>query len=290
MSLGKQLSILALSMAVLVSFWVPLSFAQESQQEVIATSEAQLENSQVFIKEQQKKKIADLRILYRNQVEVYRNAEKSFQIAKAQYDQVQTLQALEEAIVATRNTMLERSNVLITYLELLEAILADTNGIELQLKKETTQELTGVIMSLKIHQETVQVAKERQEIASLADDFEPIASSYESIAYRSVSLIRTGKIQTVKDKAEIIYKDIAAEHSTQEVSSFTKSKRERAYQEIERTFKLINDALAEINVDINESNANGFSTSSYENILGELNPLYAQISLSLDHLSELVKL
>lgn len=290
MSFKKQLSVIALSAGILFFIFVPVSFAQESAQTVVATSEGQLKDSQVFIKEQQKKKIAELRTLYRNQVEVYRNAEKTFQIAKAQYEQVQTLQALEEAIIATRSVMFERTKVLITYLELLEAILTDTNGIELQLKQETTQELTNVIMALKIHQETVQVAKERQEVASLADDFEPIATSYESIAYKTVSLIRIGKIQTVKDKAEIIYKDIVEEHSSQEVSTLTKSKRERAYQEIERTFKLINDALATINLDVLESSTSGFGTSFYENILGELNPLYAQLSLSLDHLSELVKL
>lgn len=241
-------------------------------------------------KERETQRIAELRILYRDQVGVYRTAERAFIIAKTNYFQVQTLSALEEAVRATQTVLMERSKVLVTYLELVDAVLIETNGVELDLKNQSHTELFNVINALKIHQETIAVSKDRQAMAIVADEFEPIAVSYQSAVYKALSLIRIGKIQEIHDKAEIIEADIIKEHESQEVSSVVTARRERAYAEIERNFEETNTNLVKLNAQFLDAKQKGFTRSFFERILESLSPVYVQITRSLDHLEELVTL
>lgn len=278
----------ALLLVILGSFFGTAIFAQETATaEATATSEA---TTQIFTKERETEKIRQLRILYRDQVEVYRKSEKDFSIAKTNHEQVQTLAALEEAVNATRTVMADRLRVMITYAELIDAVLVETNGIELDIKEQTHSELVGMINLLKIHQENVQVAKDRPAMALLADDFEPVAIQYESLVYKTLSLIRIGKIQEVQDKAEIIEADIIKEHDSEEVSSVITAKRERAYAEVEKDFKVTNQDLAKLNEDFLVARRDGFKRGFYERILEDLSPVYARLSRTLDHLEELLSL
>ena len=263
---------------------------EEASQEAVATSEGELILSETLIKERETARIQELRILYRDQVEVYRNSEKAFAIAKTNYQNVQTLSALEEAVTAGKTVFTDRSRVMITYLELLDAVLIETNGIELDLKDQSHTELFGLINALKIHQDAIIVSRDRQELATLADDFEPIATSYQSAVYKALSLVRIGKIQEVHDKSKIIKIDIVSEHDAQEVGPVTTARRERAYAEIERNFDTVNGSLVKLNGLFLEAKRDGFSRSFYERILKDLGPVYAQISRSMDHLGELIAL
>ena len=255
-----------------------------------ATDSAQMDSIEVFTKDRETARIAELRILYINQVELYRNSEKAYTIAKINFQQVQTLSALEEAVKATKLVMTERSKVLITYLELLDTVLIETNGIELDLKNQSHTELTGLINAIKIHQDNIIVSNNRESMVLLSDEFEAIEFSFTSSVYKALSLTRIGKIQEVRDKSEIIKADIEDRNNSQDISTSDNSKIKRAYIEIERNFDTVNKNLAELNEKFLEAKKDGYSRSFYEGVLSDLGPVYAQISKSLDHLEELITL
>lgn len=282
----KKIFILSLALIVGLTFG-NLAFAQDNLTQENSADET---TPQVFTKQRETQRIQELRNLYRDLVEVYRTSQRQYLVSKTNYEQVQTLSALEEAVSATRTVMNDRLNVMVTYTELIDAVLVETNGIELDLKDQTHAELTGMINLLKIHQENVILSKDRQAMAILSDDFEPIAAEFESLVYKTISLIRIGKIQEVHDKAEIIEQDIISQHEQENVSALTTSKRERAYSEIERNFDDVNASLAIINEDFLEARRDGFKRGFYENVLQDLSPIYIKISRSLDNLSELIKL
>lgn len=252
-----------------------------------ATSEA---TSWVFIQERETEKITQLRLLYRDQVLVYRNSENEYSIAKTNYEQVLTLSALEEAVAATEKVMFDRSRVMITYLELISAVLSETKGVELDLKSQSQTEMSGLINLLRGHQEKILVSKDRLAMATLSDEFAPIAVQYENAVYKALSLIRIGNIQEVRDKAKIIKDDIVLEHSSQEVSAFQLAGRERAYAEIERNFKTINDGLIDLNLKFLDISRDGYSRTFYQRVLSDLGPIFAELTRSLDHLEELIRL
>ncbi len=256
-----------------------------------ATSSPVVANAdKIFNKSRNTKRIAELKVLYRDQIEAYRNSDKQFNIAKTHYFNVLTLVSLEELVSYTRTAMSDRLKVLITYLELLSVTLEDTTGVELALKEESLKQLRSTIVTLKLHQEDVALAKDRGTLNQLADDFELYVKPYEQVSYRALSLIRIGQIQAVYDAATIIDTDIKKSKEGERVGAVVESKRVRAYQEIQRNFTITNDGLIELNDSVISRENGNFSRSFYENTLSDLEPIYIQMSRSLDHLEELLKL
>ncbi len=281
-----------LFLALIFVFAVVFLVADVSAQDVADESPAPevVETTKIFNKTRNTQKIADLKILYRDQIEAYRNSEKEFNIAKTHYFNVETLTSLEEAVAATDLVMKNRLKVLITYLELLGTTLEDASGVELALKEESLKQINSSIMSLKLHQEDTVLAKDRAAVNLLADNFEVFVEPYNQVTYRALSLIRIGQIQSVYDAAVIIDSDIKKDKEGDDIGAVVEAKRDRAYQEIQRNFTITNSGLKMLNNRIIEGKDDGFGRSFYEKTLDELEPIYIQMSKSLDHLEELLRL
>ncbi|MBU0974908.1 hypothetical protein KKD03_04375 [Patescibacteria group bacterium] len=268
---------------------------QDSDQALIQTQEESpapevVTTNKIFNKSRNTQKIVDLKVLYRDQIEAYRNSDKEFNIAKTHYFNVLTLISLEELVGTTQLAMSDRLKVLITYLELLSATLEETSGVELALKEESLKQIRTSIIDLKLHQEDIVLAKDRSAANLLADDFELFVESYGQVSYRALALIRIGQIQSVYDAATIIDSDIKKSKEGEDIGAVIESKRVRAYQEIQRNFSITNDGLIKLNDKIIESESDDFGRSFYEKTLADLEPIYIQMSRSLDHLEELLKL
>ena len=145
-------------------------------------------------------------------------------------------------------------------------------------------------MTLQLHQEDIILAQDRTSVNFLADNFEVFVGPYNQVSYKALSLIRIGQIQAVYDLASLIDVDIRESQEDDEVGAVKESKRERAYQEIQRNFSITNSGLAKLNNKIIVGDEETFSRSFYEKALRDLEPIYIQMSKSLDHLEELLKL
>ncbi|MBP7740832.1 hypothetical protein KA089_01460 [Candidatus Woesebacteria bacterium] len=244
----------------------------------------------IFSKTRNTQKIAELRLLYRDQIEVYRKSDKAFNIAKTHYFNVLTLVSLEELVAANQKAMDDRLNVMITYLDLIGTTLEDTSGVEIKLKTESLSQINEMIVNLKLHKDKVAVSRDRALLNETADEFALMVKPYEYVSYRALSLIRIGQMQLVYDAAFIIDADIKKIKESEDVGAVVKSKRARAFQEIQRNFTITNEGLAELNDKIIFGVQESFGSSFYEKTLDGLQPIYIQMSKSLDHLTELLKL
>ncbi|MCB9812934.1 MAG: hypothetical protein H6772_00870 [Pseudomonadales bacterium] len=247
-------------------------------------------STQILNKKRNTQKIIDLKILYRDQIEAYRNSAKEFNVAQSNYFNVQTLTALEDAVNATRQAMKDRSKVLITYLELISATLEDTAGVEISLKDQSLKQIESLIITLRLHQDDIDLSKDRNAVNLLADSFEIFVEPYNQITYKALSLIRIGQMQAVYDVSILIDEDIKESKVNSEVGAVIQAKRDRAYQEIQRNFLEINNEFSELNNKIINGDEENFGRLFYERILRDLEPIYIQLSKSLDHLEELLKL
>lgn len=248
------------------------------------------EQERIFRKEQNKKKLEELATLYRAQIEVYRNAERNFSISKSQYEKIQTLAALEQAVNDTRTAMLERNKVLLTYAETIYYSVDDTTGLDLSKKNKILMNLRDLIELLRVHQTKVEASQDRVAINTVANDFMTIEKAYNSVVYEALSSIRVARIQTVYDALMLIRDDIKRQQQSEEVGALQTSQRERAYQEIENRFKVIYDALYKLNMRLVETKPEQFSRSSYQNTLGDLQSIYANLFSMIDYLLEVRKL
>ncbi|MDQ5951366.1 MAG: hypothetical protein QG639_643 [Patescibacteria group bacterium] len=261
------------------------SSAQETPQPS-ASPDSMVSTDQVYTKPRQTEEILRLRELYQDQVERYTNLEREYLINKAQYEKLNTLQSLELAVKSTREVMLSRTDVLITYFELMRASLEDTEGVELVEKERNTKEMVSYINSLREHREKVLNTTTREDIKVRADEFEKLTEPFETTAYKSLALIRIGDIQTVFDKSEIIYRDVLQYHQDNETTPLRQQERIRAYREVDNAIektrgdlRLVRTAYAE------EEKLNRSSYNS--NLVKSLNTTYSGTSQILAFLEEL---
>ncbi|MBP7768219.1 hypothetical protein KA082_00090 [Candidatus Woesebacteria bacterium] len=239
----------------------------------------------VFLKPQDTERPTQLLTLYQNQVEKYRTLEREYTIAKAQFKQLNTLQSLEQTVVATRDVMVARDEVLITYCELLHAYLEESQGVDVSAKSANLKALEAQIVSLREHTAATAETKDRAGIADRVSDFSTRTETLEEKAYTALSLIATGRVQSVFDKAVILYEDIKKHHAENTVSALKQEERMRAYIEVEGTIKKLEADMLSIQTTLRES---GASKNIYKGRLNKnLNSAYVNNSQLLDFLDEL---
>lgn len=208
-----------------------------SNEEVFSADET------IFRKKQQPERIRELFDLYLARVEKHRELDRRFRVSKAQFEKLNTLQSLEEAISLTRDVMISRDEVLITYLELLHASLDDTAGVDVQIKLDTLKNLEKAVNDLRVHLDAVKKTTNREGIATRADEFVVLAEQVSNVAGVARAQIVVGKLQNVYDKTNLIYKQIQQQDKVAEFSALKQQERERAYAEVERALAVAEDQL-----------------------------------------------
>lgn len=241
----------------------------------------------IFHKTQNTERIQELLVLYQGEVEDYRKLEREFQINKAQFQKLNTLQSLEEAVQSTKKVMISRDMVLITYFELLHASLEETEGIEVTLKAQNLKNLEDRINTLKDHQKKVEDTTDRAGIADRVTEFVPIAKTIGTSAYSSIALIVTGNLQAVYDKSVILYSDIKKYHTDHPVSAVKQGERNRAYTEIDNNVSSLAMNLNDVRNQIATESKKNYGISINQ-IIEQLNKSYSGTALLLSHLKELL--
>lgn len=234
-------------------------------------------------------KIAELKDQYIAEVEAYRRAEQNFRVLKQQYLNLKTLKSLEEATVATKQAMYERSRVITTHLDLLYFTLLDTGGINLVYKNAQIKDLEARIDEVRQHTAKIEKSTTRDEINELRDDFIILGPKIEDTSYRGMSLVSIGQHQTVYDQSRIILSDLNAQLLTATMSALKKTELERAFFETDRSLNEVKADLDDINNHYSEQK-DPIQRQFYNSTLKDLGSIYAKLSQSLSYLEELLRL
>lgn len=234
-------------------------------------------------------KVIELNKQYLAEVEAYRRSEQNFKVLKQQYANLNTLKSLEEATVATKQAMYERSRVLTTYLEIVYFTLLDTGGINLQAKDTEVKALERQIEEMRAHTQIIEKASSRDDVNQLRDEFKLLQPELEDASYRSMSLISLGRHQTVYDQSVLIIEDLNSELLTATISSLQRSKLERAFTETDRNLESAKASIDKI-VAYYDREDKLFNKQQHQRILKDLGGIYAQLSQVLFYLEELLRL
>lgn len=234
-------------------------------------------------------KIASLKEQYLAEVEAYRRSEQNFRVLKQQYLNLKTLKSLEDATVATKQAMYERSRVLTTHLEILYFTLLDTGGVNLVFKNAQISALEERIEEMRTHTAKIEKSSTRDEVNELRDDFDSIKPRLEDTSYRSMSLISIGRHQTVYDQSRLILKDLNSQILVATMSALKKTELERAFFETDRSLTKVKADIDEINTEYADQDKL-ILKQHYQNVLKDLGTVYAQLSQNLSYLEELLRL
>lgn len=240
----------------------------------------------VFKKVDQPEKIQQLLDTYQGQVEQYRTLERAFTISKAQFFKLNTLQSLEEAVVSTKKVMISRTEVFITYFELLHASLQDTEGVDVTQKARILKNLEDNIVALKEHQKKITDTSDRAGIAERVAEFAVLRENLSPVAYSAIAVVIMGDLQTVYDKTVILYADIKKYHQENPTTALRQDERNRAYREVDIEIESINKELLAIRSTIGGER---FTVQTFQSqTRTKLNTAYAEISQLHSFLDELI--
>lgn len=250
-------------------------------------TETPIENSEfIFQQESVRPEIERLKVSYRGLIEEYRTKERQYQIAKSDYKQLNTLRSLEEAIRTTREVTVARTDVLLTYFELLKLELQESEGVELQKKNTSLSDIDSEIIYLREFKEQALAAQSREQVNALTPTFAEHRPILQNRGYYSLSLIMIGRLQAVHDKARVLESDIQTYLNGQEVAPFIQSQRERSYLETTKSLEEVNTILKKQITQLPVESGQ----SSYNNVRDNLGTVYVQLSQSLNYLQELLQL
>lgn len=285
-------ALLLIASIFVTTFFIPkLVWAQtESTAAAEVSIEEQLKGNEdtVFSKPWLEDEIKNVEQTYKGQLEAYRTAHNRYQIAKQQYTQLQTLTSLEEAVKTTREAMVARNDVLLTYLTLLRLNLIQATGINLTQKDPAITEIEAAHEWLSQHQVEAKSASDRYQILEVADAFSLQQASITALSYKSLSLLAVGKLQSVYDKTGLLSEQVNAEVVTGK-ADVKQEERKRAMAEIDRELSDVQILFSEINQDIEGENTN-FSRNYFSTLQRDLGSIYSKLAQTISHISELVRL
>ncbi len=223
---------------------------------------------------------------YRQAIEKYREVERQYTVQIGQYQQLQTLSALEAAVQSTRETTLARNEVLTAYLTILNLELLDATGIEVSLKEQYLAELTDRLAELVVFNEIAADATNRQSLDEVRAKFLLLGPQIEATAYQVQTLLAVGKLQTIFDQAVSVTEALTVQVDSQD-DSLAKPQRQRALTETRQSLEVVRADLQKMTFRIMQNDDKEFSRSSYSGFVRQLTSVYAGLSQSLAFLAEL---
>ena len=261
-------------------------------QDVPATSSAPvavtsgLSADMIFLKRFSSVESQRLIRLYQDQFELYRQTDREFTTAQAEYLQLGTLASLESAVVSSRKMMLDRCDVLITYHELLATTLVDSLGVELQLKQATLGELQHSIDALKQIRLEISNIQDRYDVGTINATFETqLVPQLNSVAYKTLSQLVVADLQSLLDKTKQVYAELKTELEQRTATKLQLEERKRAYTEVDAAVRELETQLAAVTEQVKTAEA--FNWNSYQQLVGKLEKVYGGLGQVLTYIEEL---
>lgn len=214
-----------------------LGLAQAQTQE--ATSSSPISNEPQIDLEKQRQL---LRETYRQEIQAYQNSYRKFTLAKAQFQKLETLASLEEAVTSTREVFVARDAVLLTYLDQLNFELQVNPSYDDEVKLTTLNKIAEIKNNLLIFHQLVINSQDRQALAERATGFIPIGEEIRQLSDQTRKLIFLGKFRASAGLAQQLTQEVKDLQAQNPVSALKQGERQRAYQELESADAVVQSA------------------------------------------------
>lgn len=230
--------------------------------------------------------LTDLEQQYRGQLQEYRTAERTAQIAKTQLEQLDTLTALEDAVQATKASYVLRDQVLLTYVKQLRLRLIASLGIPLELKNTGIKRLEEDQTFLEKHLELSQQATTKEDITALADTFAILALELKADAFHNTSLLAFGKVQSAYDKSQALVAYTEQQIKHQKLSEVTRAQLTRNLAVIKELSTTTQQELQQVANTLATTKSNELDVSYYNQVAAKLSSPYSSISRMISFVEE----
>ncbi len=213
----------------------------------------------------------ELLTLFQQVSEDYKEKERVFRIAKAQWESLDTLASLEELINQTRVILVARDRVAVTYAELILDSLEKSTGIEVTQKEMSIGEVKKQIEWHQKHWADSEKANTRELVNLRTGEFADNSEQFVQDTERALSLLAIGRLQTVIDKADALYKKILDYYKDHPGDTTAQVARQQKINQVEQRRGQLVDLMRKARVpsEDRKKNQRGFSSSTTINLLNE---------------------
>ncbi len=227
---------------------------------------------------------------YTNLLNSYSLKDQQYKIAYQQYIQLRTLASQEEMVKKAKDALLERANLLDTYLLLLSQTLAQTKGVELSRLESEQQKITEERMFISEHKQKLTSMTDRVELHNESQEFQKRKASISTAAFRAMALIKIAQIQHATDQIQAPIDMIKSSLEGSNLDQVKVEEKKRGLVEIDRQINLVKQSL-QTALDEYDSSAksNAFDLDTYGSITNILDSGYAKTKLVLSYVQELSK-
>lgn len=221
-------------------------------------------------------------------LEQYRAQEQTYTVAKAQYQQLNTLASQELAVQETRKLIDIRADVFLVYLDMLIDLLDQTKGIPLENKSPQLVKLRLLKETVQLHKSNNNVALDRFAVDQESQNFTNTIETLQSEAYYTLGLIRVGRVQQAVDKLLVVRDAVENDVMSRQLTSAQKAQKERGFNEIQLVIDNTNTEFTPIKKKV-FTDTDIRSLGDFSGLTSELNPVFAGINQTIEYLQEIRK-
>lgn len=184
-----------------------------------------------------------LRDLYAKQIESYKFTEKDYQLAKNQQTQLGTLSSVERTTQLAKVAMIERSDVLITYFNLLHNYLVMAEGMDPKDQEKTSAEILNHIADYQAHRQKILFVEDRASLNQIAEEFNQVFAVSTNLVYRVLYALDLSQMNSLRLHAVVLYEKLQQKQADLPLSQTKLAERDRAYLDIDRVFDQISSQI-----------------------------------------------
>jgi hypothetical protein len=259
-------------------FLVPKALAQDE-----ASPSAQVESVQERLDKD-----------YFFQLEKYRDAEKDFNLRRAEYKKLGTLASQEDAVASMKVVMEARAKTLGVYLISMEKRLTDAFSIDVGQKQQALDKSYAARNYLQSFLVGLPSKQDKQEVTDYSQKFEKDVGVVFEVEYRILSLLNMGKLQGVTDQLLIDAKEFEKNNLNTIEDLNKQAAATRGLKEVTGLYEDAKSAITQATSEYKRYDVKGeYQTTNYEDVFnevsGKLQPAFSSLQRAVNYLLELAK-
>jgi len=139
------------------------------------------------------------------------------------------------------------------------------------------------------HQQKLKTAVDKPQLAELTTEFEVLVEEVEEAAYRSLSVMAIGKLQTVHDKTLVLKSDMQEKLATAG-GALRSAERRRSFDETDRVLAKLKTEFDLVEAQIIDPGSSSGFKGVYRALDDRLSSIHSSLSQVMSFLGELLKI
>ncbi len=225
---------------------------------------------------------------FKAQIVAYQEAYKRFSLTKEQFEKLQTLKSLNEALDATKQVAIQRDQVIKTYIELLLLELTQRGpSLSPEKRMKTIQTARELIKKLEAHSSRLDNLVSREELYQALIDFDSLFQEVENLGYQAKFILKTDKLYGFYKQLEHLKKVVYQQHRQATGDKLKLVEFQRGMDEVNKELNQVQSAFNQLKEETMMFKADKTDSNWYKVAIRQLTTIHSGSMRAVNYLIEL---